>query len=216
MRKQWMVPVLALVLLLAGTAGALVVMEVGASTSGDRQPPITSADDIDAGECSLVHNIDACSQGELEGAGGDGQSVAGVCVEGVPDCVDTVVNGDGEGLGRCVEDATAPECVAEEPPDGPVVGRTGTYEVTVAFDDSVTQADLDVTEEVVRAIDPDADYLIQESFPPVGRAFINSDDPDACAVLEEELLNVSSVTDVTCAEAQAGGGGDPDEPVSYP
>jgi len=147
-------------------------------------------------------------------AEGDGGAVSAVCAEGFEDCEDMIVVGDDGVPNLCGEGATAPECLDEAPPGDTRPAGTMTYNVRIAFDETVTQADLDAAEEVVRAVDLDAEYLIQESFPPVGRASITSDDPEACALLEEELRNVSAVTDVTCAEAQQTGGGDPDEPVS--
>ena len=75
MKKQWIVPLTVLALLVGGAIAGLLAVDAGA-TAGHDTPPVTSADDIDPGECNLVHNVGACSPEELEEAGiepvGDG------------------------------------------------------------------------------------------------------------------------------------------------
>ena len=88
--KKWLLPgtvALAVILAVAGGTFALA----GAFDSDDTP---TSADDIGAGECSAVHNIEACDDAEQEGD-------AARCAEGAEDCDDT---GGGDTLGVCAPD----------------------------------------------------------------------------------------------------------------
>ncbi|MEX0786376.1 MAG: hypothetical protein WD939_07065 [Dehalococcoidia bacterium] len=166
--------------------------------------------------CSSDSGGDDSTAAEGDSPGDGGQSVAGACIEGTVDCVDTFEDPGDPALGRCAEDATAPECVAEEPPLDPAGGPGAvTYTVVVTFDESVEQAGIDRTDEIVRSAGPDAEYVIQESFPPVGRASVTSGEDEVCSVLTEQLMDVDGVGDVSCEEAQTGGGA-PDEPVSSP
>ena len=170
---------------------------------------------------ALAVGLAACSSGsdagstaaEDGGAGSDGPAVSAVCAPGHEDCEDMIVVGEGDDpSGLCGEGATAPECVAEEPPaDG-----AGAHQVTVDFTDAVTQADMDNVTSIIQSVDPDAEVLILERFPPAASATINTSDGEACAILTEELMNAPSVGDVSCAPAQDGVPVDPDEPVSSP
>ena len=212
--KKWLVPLAVLAILVAGaTTATFVVGRGGPTVQGDTVP--RSDEDIDPGECSLVHNINACSPEEIEQGFPDGGAVAGMCAEGFEDCEDTIVIGDDPISGRCADAPDAPECVAEEPPLDPAPSPgTVAYDVSIAFDESVTQADMDLAAEIVRSIDRDAEFLIQESFPPVGRASVTTNDGEACASLEEQLSDLPGVGDVTCSPAQQQPVDDPDVPVS--
>ena len=91
------------------------------------------------------------------------------------------------------------------------------YVVTVRFNETVTQADMDAVAAFLRTYDDDLDFLIQESFPPTGVASVETDDEGFCAAVEPELEAKSYVESATCAER----GDDapvksPDEPVAYP
>jgi hypothetical protein len=149
-----------------------------------------------AGCSSDSRGSDTAESGDADGGG----AVSAVCAPEVPDCEEMIVVDDGSQEGA--------------PPSGVSLVDTATFDLTVAFDESVTQADQRLAEEVVREIDADADFVIQESFPPVGRASITTGDDEACAALTEELMNVHGVANVRCEPAQQGGTGDPDEPVS--
>ena len=85
-----------------------------------------------------------------------------------------------------------------------------TYIVTVGFNESVTQADMDEVDAYLRTFDDDLDFLIQESFPPTGVATVETDEADFCPTVEAELKAKPYVRDVTCAEEGA------DVPVSSP
>lgn len=79
-------------------------------------------------------------------------------------------------------------------------GSTTRYEVTVNFNTSVTQADLEEAADILRAYDEDVDFLIMESFPPVGRATLETDAPDFCPTVEGELEAKTYVREVSCGE----------------
>lgn len=72
------------------------------------------------------------------------------------------------------------------------------YDVTVVFNDTVEQAGLDATAAYLRGFDDDVDVLIQESFPPVARAVVETDAPDFCATITAELEGRPYVERVTC------------------
>ena len=88
------------------------------------------------------------------------------------------------------------------------------YDVAIAFNESVTQADMDAVSALLEDYDSGLDFLIQESFPPTGRAVVETDADDFCATVEAELNAKPYVRDVTCGEhveePQNGG----DTPVS--
>ncbi len=196
----------------------------------------------------------------------DGSGVAAMCVEGVPDCNDMVVEpadgsmnvcvapddvsdvaqecsdmgggstsnmcvapnnpgADGaaadrecsdmiDGATRCAADA-APECQAidspppADPGNQPSAGRTA-YDITIPFNASVTEDDTKLVLEIVLGFDSNADLLVLESFPPIGRVRATSVDPGFCAAIESKLESIPSAGDVTCAVAPADAGNDAD------
>ena len=73
-----------------------------------------------------------------------------------------------------------------------------TYDVTVQFNTSVTQADLDETAALLRRYDRDLDFLIQESFPPTGRARLETDVRNFCPTVEGQLAGRTYLQDVSC------------------
>jgi len=79
-------------------------------------------------------------------------------------------------------------------------GGTPAYEVTVTFNETVVQEDITETIEVLVSYDADADVAIQESFPPVARASLETDVPDFCRVVTAEIEPASYVRDVGCDE----------------
>ena len=95
-------------------------------------------------------------------------------------------------------------------------GGSGTaqYEVTVQFNRSVTQDDIDEAGALLRTFDDDVDFLIMEMFPPVGRAAMAADTSGFCSALVAELEARSYVNDVTCRPWAGGGGAEPDVPVT--
>ncbi len=88
------------------------------------------------------------------------------------------------------------------------------YEVTVRFNTSVTQADLDEAFALLRSYDEDVEFLIMESFPPVGRAVLATDAAEFCGTVEAELEAKGYVDDVTCGPWEEKDIGEPDTPVT--
>jgi hypothetical protein len=154
----------------------------------------------------------------------------------IPECNDAI-----DGSSRCAADA-APDCQAvDQPPitsiDGidpnecnavhnidacspeEIARLTGmastSYDLTIAFDASVTQTDIDETVKVITSISPDTEFVVRESFPPVGAARLTTDMASFCPDLEAKLESASYVDDVTCLASRASTNpSDPDEPVS--
>jgi hypothetical protein len=115
-----------------------------------------------------------------------------------------------------VSDRTAEinwRCTGAVPPTS-VANAPSQYEVTVRFNTSVTQDDLSESEEVLRAYDDGIDYVIMESWPPVGRALLATDAPDFCRTVEAQLERNTYIDGVTCELWDDVGEVDPDAPVS--
>jgi hypothetical protein len=106
------------------------------------------------------------------------------------------------------------------PPADPVAavptGSSIAYDLRIVFNDTVTQAHLDETAATFTDIAPDSEFLVQESFPPVGVARVTTDMASFCADIEAKFESLSYVSDVTCGTAGAGPvvPGAPDGPVS--
>lgn len=99
-----------------------------------------------------------------------------------------------------VSDRTADinwRCTGVLPPT-PTAGEAAQYQVTLQFNTSATQDDLFETEELLRTYDDSLEYVIMESFPPVGRASLATDVPDFCQTVEAELEAKSYVDGVSC------------------
>lgn len=95
--------------------------------------------------------------------------------------------------------------------DGGVAAR---YEVTVQFNRSVTQDDIDEAGALLRAYDNDVEFLIMEMFPPAGRAVMAADTSGFCEAVAAELEARSYVNEVSCRPWAGGGGAEPDVPVT--
>ena len=91
---------------------------------------------------------------------------------------------------------------------------TARYEVTVQFNTTVTQDDLDEAGALLRTFDDDVDFLIMEIFPPIGRAVVTTEAADFCQTLETELGAKSYVDEVSCGPHVETDQADPDAPVS--
>jgi hypothetical protein len=92
--------------------------------------------------------------------------------------------------------------------------ETARYEVTVQFNTTVTQDDLDEAGSLLRTFDDDVDFLIMEIFPPIGRAVLATDAPDFCRTVEAALEAKSYVDGASCRPWQEPDQADPDAPVS--
>ncbi|MCH8920486.1 MAG: hypothetical protein IIA23_07240 [Chloroflexi bacterium] len=91
---------------------------------------------------------------------------------------------------------------------------TARYEVTVQFNTTVTQDDLDEAGALLRTYDNDLEFLIMEIFPPIGRAVVTTEAADFCQTVETELGAKSYVDDVSCGPHVETDQADPDAPVS--
>ena len=91
---------------------------------------------------------------------------------------------------------------------------TARYEVTVQFNTTVTQDDLDEAGALLRTYDNDLEFLIMEIFPPIGRAVVTTEAADFCQTLETELGAKSYVDEVSCGPHVETDQADPDAPVS--
>ena len=90
------------------------------------------------------------------------------------------------------------------------------YDIAMTFSASVTREDLDEVDDLLRSYDEDVDFLVRESFPPVGVATVQTDVPDFCRTIEAELEGTTYIDDVTCEEAKDAPPSDGDTPVSNP
>jgi hypothetical protein len=88
------------------------------------------------------------------------------------------------------------------------------YEVTLLFNASVTQQDIEETEALLGTFDTDPEYVIMESFPPVGRAVMASDASDFCQKVRAELEAKDYINRVTCKPWADIGEVNPDAPIS--
>jgi len=91
---------------------------------------------------------------------------------------------------------------------------TARYEVTVQFNTTVTQDDLDEAGALLRTYDNDLEFLIMEIFPPIGRAVVTTEAADFCQTVETELGAKSYVDEVSCGPHVETDQADPDAPVS--
>ena len=101
--------------------------------------------------------------------------------------------------------AETPEPVTPRPlAPTPSTGGAARYEVTVGFNTSVTQDDHDEVSAVLRAYDDELEYVIMESWPPIGRALLTTDVADFCQTVEAELEAKSYIDDVSCGPVEPG------------
>ena len=148
-----------------------------------------------------------------------GPNSQAACAPGFPDCNDTIVVGDGEANPDDAPPLSVGDNVPiEEPlplaPDDAVPGPVG-YRVTISFNTSYDQADLDDVGDRIRDFDPDADYVIQESFPPTGVANVVAETEDFCLAIVPELESLTFVTSASCGpQLEPGDIVDGDAPVS--
>jgi hypothetical protein len=94
------------------------------------------------------------------------------------------------------DEAPAPVDPRSEPSDTDVVDYL--YDVTVRFNTSVTQADIDELAAVLRTYDDELEeFVIMESWPPIGRALLK-DGLNLCPTLLAELEGKSYVDHASC------------------
>ena len=95
-------------------------------------------------------------------------------------------------------------------------GSAPKYDITMTFSASVTRADLDDVNDLLLSYDDGVDFVVRESFPPVGVATVQTDVLDFCRTIEAELEGRTSIDDVTCEKAKDAPLSDGDTPVSNP
>ncbi len=107
-------------------------------------------------------------------------------------------------------DETPPAPVEETPepvtprPLAPTTAGATRYEVTVGFNTTVTQDDIDEAGAVLRAYDDELEYVVMESWPPIGRALLATEVADFCQTVEAELEAKSYIDDVSCGPVEPG------------
>ncbi|HUS81993.1 MAG TPA: hypothetical protein VM013_01895 [Dehalococcoidia bacterium] len=82
------------------------------------------------------------------------------------------------------------------------------YRLTVVFNTSVTQADMDEVSHILRRYDSGAEMLVTETFPPVGHATLRTGTTGFCDKIESDLDSLSSVQNVSCERLDGGSAGD--------
>ncbi len=92
--------------------------------------------------------------------------------------------------------------------------ETARYEVTVQFNGSVTQQEIDEAGGLLRTFDDDVDFLIMEIFPPIGRAVVTTEAADFCQTVKAALEAKSYVDEVSCRPHVEPSEAKPDAPVS--
>ncbi len=92
--------------------------------------------------------------------------------------------------------------------------ETVRYKVTVQFNTTVTQDDLDEAGSLLRTFDDDVDFLIMEIFPPIGRAVLATDATGFCPTVKAALEAKSYIDEVSCGPHVEPGEAEPDAPVS--
>ena len=126
-----------------------------------------------------------------------------------PPPVETAVAPDDETPPAPVEET--PEPLTPRPVEpGPTTDGATRYEVTVGFNTSVTQDDIDEASAVLRAYDDELEFVVMESWPPVGRALLATEVADFCQTVEAELEAKSYIDDISCGPVEPG---PPDEPA---
>jgi len=87
-------------------------------------------------------------------------------------------------------------------------------EVTINFNETVTQTDIDEAGAILRALDGDVEFIVMEIFPPIGVGRLNVDDRSQCDSAVDELRAKSYVESVSWQTFDPLGVEDPEEPVS--
>ncbi len=102
---------------------------------------------------------------------------------------------------------------AAPPPNSGIEGQVlanPQYEVTVQFNSSVTQDDLDEAGALLRTYDEDVEFLTTRCYLPMGRAVVTTDAPDT---IEAELEAKTYVDNVSYQPRDESNQGKPGSPV---
>ncbi len=204
--------------------------EIGASECDDTpdtcEPvPLRSDCGIDLDECNQVHNIDACTGSPVSEPGDPvEQDASDLPIEDRDDVIDSAcepvpLRSDcGIDPNECNKVHNITACSGPSVDGvGPIVmpaDGTAVYEVVVRFNTSVTQPDLDETAGFLRGFDAGLEFLVQESWPPTGVANLQTDTPNFCDAIFDELASQSYIDDFSCGPQQIFDGDvAPDSPV---
>lgn len=93
-------------------------------------------------------------------------------------------------------------------------GDPALIDVTVNFNESVTQDNIDEVGAFLREFDADLEFVILEIFPPIGRATLSAD-VVVCSTIEAELGAETYVRAVSCEEFQVIDVANPDGTVVH-
>lgn len=88
-------------------------------------------------------------------------------------------------------------------------GRVPAYDITVTFNERYTDESLRAVTDIVHEFDPDADLLLQESWPPVLRGTVHTRRIDLCETLLRRLHGREDIASLNC---QPAGPNDPQGP----
>ena len=214
-------------------AAVFLATVVGAS-GGDQDRSSAGAEDAGGAVSAVcVEGVPDCGDMIV----GDGR-----CAADAVDCVDILpipveggdaVIGGGTAIGECelipdLEGCAQPPSDAQppirsdegiDPKECNMVHNidacaAGAFDVAIDFNEAVTQADMDLAQEVLASFDPTVQLLILESFPPMGRATVTTADPAFCEGVQAKLSDNPGVASVTCEPAAPVVDPMPDEPVS--
>ena len=180
--------------------------------------PLRSDCGIDPDECNLVHNINACDQDDLDRLGGGDLLNSDASNDG--SCEPVPLRSDcGIDPNECNQIHNIDACGEVLNPAGPFEEPAGDgdahFQVTVQFNTSYTQEDIDEVDAFLHTYDENLEFIILEIFPPIGSVLLTLETSDECSTIEAQLEAESYVSDVTCSPWQPNGEvNDPDAPVT--
>ena len=195
--KRWLIPVVIVALMIVGaTAGAFASGGDGPAT--ESLPPVSSDD--------------ASTQAGCELGASECDDTPDTC-EPVPPRSDCGIDPD---VCNQVHNITACDGPLFSDTDDAAVQDAGTYQVVVSYNTSVTQPDLDDTDEFLGSFDADLEFLVQESWPPTGVANLQTDTPNFCDAIFDELASRSYIENFSCGPQETLDGAIEDVPVVNP
>lgn len=83
-------------------------------------------------------------------------------------------------------------------------GDGATFDVDIQFNESVQQEDIDQVRDLLATFDAGLEFVVLEIFPPQGRATVETDDPDFCQTVLDELETRTYVDSVRCQPTAEG------------
>ncbi len=210
--KKSLIPLAAVIIALVATSAGVLAL-----TGGDT--PILSSEGIDPNECNQVHNIDACDQDDLAQLDEDSSLPVNPDADKDASCEPVPLRSDcGIDPNECnmVHNITACDEVLDPPgPFDEPAGDGGSYfQVTVQFNTSYTQDNIDEAAALLRTYDDDLEFIVMEIYPPIGSAVLTLETSDECSPIEAQLKANSYVAGVTCEPWQPVDLDDPDAPVT--